>query len=77
MTTTLFSLVALTALAVPPEVTVRPLEGESLQGRLAALSPAELRLATTAGQKELVERIRGRLQLYTARRPYRQAPGAK
>jgi len=46
---TLLSLVALSLLAAPPEVTLRPLEGESISGRLTALSGKQLTLQTKAG----------------------------
>lgn len=51
--TILLSVVAATALAVVPEVTVRPLEGPSVAGRLTELSPKSLNLETSAGPQQL------------------------
>jgi hypothetical protein len=47
---TFLSLVALSLLAAPPEVTLRPLEGEGTSGRLTALSGKQLTLVTKAGR---------------------------
>jgi len=52
VTTTFLSLLALTALAAPPEATVRPLEGDSVKGRLTALSAAKVSLETPAGPQQ-------------------------
>jgi hypothetical protein len=46
---TFLSLVALSLLAAPPEVTLRPLEGESTSGRLTELSGKQLTLQAKGG----------------------------
>jgi hypothetical protein len=46
-------LLAFTALAADPEVTVRPLDGESLKGRLTELSADKVVVATAVGSREL------------------------
>jgi NPCBM/NEW2 domain len=53
VTTTLLSLVALIALATPPEVTLRPLVGESWHGRLQAISATTVQVETSSGPREL------------------------
>jgi NPCBM/NEW2 domain len=53
VSTTFLSLIALTALAAEPEVTVRPLDGDSLKGRLTKLSGSQLTLATSSGPQQL------------------------
>jgi NPCBM/NEW2 domain len=52
VTATLLSLLSLTALAAPPDVTVRLLEGDSVNGRLTALSAVKLTLENTAGRHD-------------------------
>ena len=54
MTITLLSLLALTALAAEPAAILRPLDGESLKGRLVALSAVRITLETAAGPQEFV-----------------------
>jgi len=46
-------------------------------GEAAKTAEKAIELASTTGQKELAERIRGRLRLYEAKRPYREETGAK
>jgi NPCBM/NEW2 domain-containing protein len=52
VTTTLQFLLIASAVAVGPEVAVRPLEGESSHGRLVELSPKALKIETAAGQQQ-------------------------
>jgi hypothetical protein len=49
LTTTLITLLTLTALAAAPEVKVRPLDGEALAGRLLELSAAQVIVETKSG----------------------------
>ncbi|HZN34911.1 MAG TPA: hypothetical protein VFB80_13875, partial [Pirellulaceae bacterium] len=53
MTTTAISLLALAALAAGPQVTVRPLAGESIAGELAHLAADKVTVQTSAGDKTL------------------------
>lgn len=52
MATTLLSLIAFAALAAEPEVVVRPLNGDSIKGRLTELSATKVVVQTPAGTKE-------------------------
>jgi len=50
---TLLSLLTFTALAVGPEVEVRPLVGDTVNGRLKELSATKIVVATPSGQQEI------------------------
>lgn len=52
MTTTLLTLLTLTSVAAP-DVTVRPLDGESIEGKLAELSPTQVTITTKSGPQSL------------------------
>jgi len=53
LTSTLLGLLTLTTLAAAPEVKVRPLDGEAVQGKLAGLSPTQVAIETKAGPQVL------------------------
>ena len=53
MTTTLKILFTLAALAAAPEAKLRPLDGESVQGKLTGLSATEVTIETSSGARSL------------------------
>jgi len=53
VTTILLSLLTLMAPAAEPDVTVRPLDGENLKGRLVELSASKVALQTGTGRQQL------------------------
>ena len=74
MTTTLTTLLTLAALAAAPEVKLRPLDGEAVQGQLMELSSGKVKLQTKDGEKSLP--IAGVMWLELAAASVREEPTA-